>query len=133
MRLTAIAVLALLAVHCTRDDARTQQPGVKERVVAAQLLTSDCAASRLSALKVHASAAGSDCGILFIETPMVLEGAIVEAMHYGNGAYELYHGGFYQFSRARAFRGVTYKDGSGEVWFYGNVSRSEAESLRPCR
>ena len=56
-----------------------------------------------------------------------------EAMHYGTGAYGLYAGGVNQFSRDRTFRGVAYKDGSGQLWFYGNVSRAEAESLRPCR
>ena len=133
MRLTAIAALTLLIVHCTNDDGRNRRPAVKERVAAAQILASDCAASKLAALNVRASAAGSDCGVLFIETPMILEDAIVEAMHYGTGAYGLYQGGVNQFSRRRSFRGVTYKDGSGQLWFYGNVSRSEAESLQPCR
>lgn len=133
MRLTAIAVLTLLVIHCTNDDVWNRPPAIKERVVAAQLLTSDCAASRLAALNVRASAAGGDCGILFIETPVILEDAIVEAMHYGTGAYDLYRGGVNQYSRARTFRGVAYKDGSGQLWLYGNVSRSEAESLRPCK
>lgn len=133
MRLMAIAILALTIVHCSDDPRLRRREAVKERMKAAEAVTSDCAASRFASWKVHASAAGNDCGILLIETPMILEDSLIEAMHYGTGAYDLYRGGMNGFSRARAFRGVTYKDGSGQLWFYGNVSRTEAESLRPCR
>lgn len=128
-----IAVLALAIVHCGDEPHSPAREAIKEHMTAARVFTSRCAASRLASWKVRADAAGGDCGILLVETPMILEDTIVEAMHYGTGSYELYRGGVNQFSRARSFRGVAYKDGSGEVWFYGNLSRTEAESLRPCR
>lgn len=133
MRLTITALLALTIVHCSDEPQMRNRDAVKEHVVAARRFTMDCAGSRLATWNVHGSAAGNDCGILLIETPMILEDAIVEAMHYGTGAYDLYQGGVNQFSRTRAFRGVAYKDGSGQVWYFGDLSRVEAESLRPCR
>jgi hypothetical protein len=133
MRFMTIAVLALAIVHCGNDPHSRKPDAVKEHLVAARLFTSRCATSRLASWNVHAAAAGNDCGVLLIETPMILEDTIVEAMHYGTGSYDLYRGGINQFSRGRAFRGVAYKDGSGQLWLYGNLSRTEAESLRPCR
>ncbi|HEV8434128.1 MAG TPA: hypothetical protein VGR95_12000 [Thermoanaerobaculia bacterium] len=133
MRLTTIAVLTLTILHCSDGRRIPPRDAVKEHMSAARMVTKDCAASRLASWNVHASAAGRDCGILLIETPMILEDSIIEAMHYGTGAYDLYRGGVNQFSRDRTFRGVAYKDGSGQLWFYGNLSRAEAESLRPCR
>jgi len=133
MRLTTIAALALTILYCGDGPQPRPRPTVREHMSAARTVTKDCAASRLASWNVHASAAGTDCGILLIETPMILEDSIIEAMHYGTGAYGLYAGGVNQFSRDRTFRGVAYKDGSGQLWFYGNVSRAEAESLRPCR
>lgn len=133
MRLTTIALIALTIVHCSDEPRLKNRDTVREHMTAARILTNDCAASRLASWNVRARAAGSDCGVLLIETPMILEDAIVEAMHYGTGAYVLYRGGVNHYSRARAFRGVAYKDGSGQLWFYGNLSRAEAESLRPCR
>ncbi|HEX7191164.1 MAG TPA: hypothetical protein VF381_06275 [Thermoanaerobaculia bacterium] len=126
-------MIALTIIHCSDDPLLQKPEAVKEYILAARTFTSDCAASRLASWNVRASAAGTDCGILLIETPMILEDAIVEAMHYGTGAYDLYRGGVNQFNRARAFRGVAYKDGSGQLWYYGNLSRTEAESLQPCR
>jgi hypothetical protein len=133
MRLTTIALLAVTIIHCSDEPQLGKRHAVKEHMIAARHFTMDCAGSRLASWNVRGSAAGNDCGILLIETPMILEDAIVEAMQYGTGAYDLYQGGVNHFSRARAFRGVVYKDGSGQVWFFGNLSRVEAESLRPCR
>jgi hypothetical protein len=133
MRLTTIAVLALTILHCGDEPRLRKQAAAQEHIMAARTVTSDCAASRLAGWNIRASAAGNDCGILLIETPMILEDAIIEAIHYGTGVYDLYRGGVNQFSRAKAYRGVVYKDGSGQLWFFGNVSRIEAESLRPCR
>lgn len=133
MRLATIAVIALTIVHCTHEQHSGNQAAVKKHLSAARNFTNDCAASRLASWHVQGSAAGNDCGILFIETPMILEDTIVEAMHYGTGAYDLYRGGVNHFSRARGFRGVAYKDGSGQIWFFGETSQTEAESLRPCR
>ena len=133
MRLTTIAVLALAILHCGDAPRLRNREAVQQHMTAARTVTSHCAASRLAGWHVRASAAGNDCGVLLIETPKILEDAIIEAIHYGTGVYDLYDGGVNQFSRARAFRGVVYKDGSGQLWFFGNVSRSEAETLRPCR
>ncbi len=133
MRLMTIAVLALAIAHCGEKPHSPTREAAKEHMFAARILTSRYASSRLASWNVHADAAGNDCRILLIETPMILEDTIVEAMHYGTGSYELFRGGVNQFSRARAFRGVAYKDGSGQLWFYGDLSRAEAEALRPCR
>lgn len=131
MRLTITAVVALtLLIDC--DNGPVVRPDIEKHVQAARTFTTDCAASRWAGWNVRGSAAGNDCGILLIETPMILEDAIVESMHYGTGAYDLYKGGINQFSRNRAFRGVAYRDGSGQVWRYGNVSQTEVESLKPC-
>jgi hypothetical protein len=128
-----IAALALTILHCGDEPRSRTRDAATEHVSAARTMTRDCAASRLATWNVRASAAGSDCGILLIETPMILEDSIIEALHYGTDSYRLYAGGVSQFSRERTFRGVAYKDGSGQLWFYGSLSRTEAESLRPCR
>jgi hypothetical protein len=131
MRTTITALLAFtMLAHC--DQRPERGANVKQHVIAARSFTTTCAASRLAGWNVRGSAAGNDCGILLIETPMILEDAVVEAMHYGTGAYDLYKGGVNQFGRARGFRGIAYRDGSGQLWRYGNVSQTEAESLKPC-
>jgi hypothetical protein len=131
MRLMTLAVLALTIIHCSDDPHLRRSQAIKEHMAAARTFTNDCAASHLASLNVEARAAGSDCGVLLIETPRILEDAIIEAIHYGTGAYTLYPGGVNQFSRAQRFRGVAYKDGSGQLWLYGNLSVTE--ELRPCR
>ncbi|HYC60322.1 MAG TPA: hypothetical protein VEK79_12235 [Thermoanaerobaculia bacterium] len=90
------------------------------------------AQSRLARWNVHARAAGRDCAVLFVETSMILEDSMIEAMHYGAGAYDIHEGGVQQFLRERAFRGVAYKDRSGRLWTYGAVTPAEAEGLTPC-
>ena len=57
---------------------------------------------------------------------------MVEALHYGAGAYGVYDGGVQRFSRDRAFRGVAYKDSSGRIWTYGNVSVAEVAAMKRC-
>jgi len=134
MRPTTLAFIAVIAIaQCTAKEPPPAVRATKDRIAAARLFTADCARSRLAGWNVQASATGYDCSVLLIETPMILEDAIVEAMHYGIGAYDLYRGGINHFSRERAFRGVAYRDGSGQIWLYGSVSQHEAESLRPCR
>jgi hypothetical protein len=134
MRPKTLAVIAVIAIaQCTAEEPVPAARVTKTRIAAARLFTTDCGRSRLSGWNVQASATGSDCGVLLIETPMILEDAIVEAMHYGTGAYDLYRGGINHFSRERDFRGVAYRDGSGRIWLYGSVSQHEAETLRPCR
>ena len=58
---------------------------------------------------------------------------MIEAMHYGAGAYDIYDGGVQHFYRVQTFRGVAYKDGSARVWTYGAVSAAEADGIRACR
>jgi hypothetical protein len=125
---SSFALCAMLAVCCapkpvTRSDIQIRNAG---------LVTERYAQSRLSRWNVRASAAGSDCAVLFLETSVILEDAMVEAMHYGAGAYDVYDGGVQRFSREHAFRGVAYKDRSGRVWSYGAVTPAEAERLASC-
>ena len=57
---------------------------------------------------------------------------MVEAMHYGAGAYGVVDGGVQRFCRDRSFRGVAYKDSSGRIWTYGNVTAQDAATLPRC-
>ena len=102
-------------------------------VAAAQTFTHLYAKSRLSGWKVHARAASTDCSVLLVETSIVMEESMIEAMHYGSGAYDVYDGGVQRFYRDRGFRGVAYRDTTGAVWAYGDVTAREAETLAPCR
>ena len=131
IRMIVTLIAAIAIGQCTQEQT-PQRSAAKARIDAARLFTRDCSISRLSEWKVQGRAAGSDCGILLIDTQMILEDAIVEAMHYGTGAYHLYRGGINHFTHERSFRGVVYRDGSGQTWLYGEVSRDEAQTLRPC-
>ena|ERR1041385_9045787 len=133
MRLTPIAVLGLTILHCSGDSRLQNRGTIQEHMNAARTVTRDCAGSRLADWNIRASAAGSDCAVLLIETPVILEDAVIVSIHYGTRGYGVFQGGVNQFSREKTFRGVAYKDGSGQLWFYGNLSRTEAEALRPCR
>jgi len=135
---TTLAVIVLtVALSCTdrpQTDAAIQQESARRaRVHAARIFTRDCEASPLANWKLHGSAAGGDCRILLVDTSMILEDSTVEAMHYGTGSYELYAGGVLHFSRERAFRGVAYRDRTGHLWTYGEVSARETQDLQPCR
>jgi len=111
-----------------------QQPSPRQqRITAASLLTRRCAASRLEKWNIRGAAAGADCNVLLVDTSMVLEDSLVEAIHYGTGAYAVVDGGVRHFTRERAFRGVAYRDRTGHVWTYGDLSQREAEELQPCR
>jgi hypothetical protein len=135
--LPLIFVSTLTSMRCMdapRTDAAVQQQGARDaRVSAASRLTERYAASRLATWEIHGAAAGSDCRVLVIETPRVLEDSIVEALHYGTGAYAVYDGGVERFSRDRAFRGVAYRDRTRRVWTFGALTEREAEGLQPCR
>lgn len=98
---------------------------------AASSLTQRYAQSALAQWHVQGQAAGTDCGVLFVETSVMLEDALVEALHTGTGGYDVYSGGVQQYSRDRAFRGVAYRDRSRRIWRFGDVPSSEA--LTPCR
>ena len=124
---TLVLTLCLLATVCAKPTAR------EERVAAASLLTVRCAVSRLAKWNIRGRAAGADCNVLLVETTMVLEDSLVEAIHYGSGAYAVVDGGVRRFSNERAFRGVAYRDRTGHVWTYGDLTEAEAEGLQPCR
>src|SRR5687768_599899 len=98
-------------------------------VTAANVLTKRYAGSRLARWNVRASAAGMDCAVLLVETSIVLDDSLVEALHYGGGVYEVEAGGVKQFFRKSGFRGVSYRDSSGRVWSYGAVNASETKRL----
>lgn len=122
----AIAILTVLS--CTPNPATSHDLRVRD----ADLFTQRYAQSRLARWNVRASAAGKDCAVLYVETSMILEDSMIEAMHYGAGAYDIHDGGVQQFLRERAFRGVAYKDRSGRLWTYGAVTPTEAERLARC-
>jgi hypothetical protein len=128
MKTVALAIL-LLATACAPPPRSPRD----EHIAAASRLTDRCAASRLAKWNIRGTAAGADCSVLLVDTSMVLEDSLVEAIHYGTGAYKVVDGGVRLFTRERAFRGVVYRDRTGRVWTYGDLARSEAEELQPCR
>jgi hypothetical protein len=102
------------------------------RVAAARAVTQRYAHSRLESWRIRASAAGSDCDVLLVDTSVLMEDSMVEALHYGGGAYDVDGGGVERVCRARAFRGVAYRDSAARLWTYGDVTADEARTLRPC-
>lgn len=124
--MTALCLLFFITTACeTRphDDLHK----------AAILFTDRYSQSRLSKWNVRASTAGDGCDVLLVHTSIVLEDSLVEAMHYGAGAYGVFEGGVNSFYRQRSFRGVAYKDPTGRVWTFGALTLSEASDLRACR
>lgn len=127
-------LLLLTVVRCdsNRPPVHSAAPDTAHHIAAANDLTGRFSRSRLASWNIRASASGADCAVLFIEVPIVLDDSMVEAMHYGAGAYALDGAGVQRFADQRAFRAVTYEDKSRRRWAYG-VSRGEAESLAPCQ
>ncbi|HUP59650.1 MAG TPA: hypothetical protein VNA69_04445 [Thermoanaerobaculia bacterium] len=123
------ALFLLFAIGACESNRKA--PADRERVIAASALTQRYAQSPLARWNVRGRAAGADCGVLFVETAVIMEDSMVEALHYGAGVYDVYKGGVQQFSRDGAFRGVAYKDKSGRVWTFGEISA--AETSVPCR
>jgi hypothetical protein len=122
--------LAVCLIAC----APPQQPSPRqERIDAASLFTRSCEASQLAKWNIRGIAAGADCGVLLVDTSMVLDDSLTEAIHYGTGPYAVVDGGVRHFTRARAFRGVAYRDRTGHVRTYGDLMQGEAEDLQPCR
>ena len=122
-----IAGLILLTLAC-ESNRPMSSPAPRDRdarITAADMFTQRYSTSRLSKWNVRASAAGNDCSVLLVDTSVVLEDSIVEAIHYGTGAYEVYRGGVRDFYRERSFRGVAYRDPTNRVWTYGSASDSE--------
>jgi hypothetical protein len=122
------AALAAAACKSNSHQAAVQQRNVREATTFTRLYTD----SALGQWKVRAKAAGSDCGVLLVETSIIMEDAMVDALHYGAGAYDVYSGGVKEFSSERAFRGVAYRDATEKVWPYG-ITAEEAERLLPCQ
>jgi hypothetical protein len=133
---SALLFVALAGCETQAPASTPRQPVVRNTVPylrAAHRLTQRYAQSPMAGWGVRASAAGTDCKVLFIETKIILETSMVDAIHYGVAAYDFLPGGVKQFGRLNAFRGVAYKDATGYRWRYGNVSVSEAQVLKPCR
>jgi len=128
MKRMVTAILFMLSA-CNANQPPAQDLA---RRSAANALTDRYAHSALARWDVRGHAAGDDCGVLYVETEIILEDSMVEALHYGVGAYDVYRGGIRQYSRDRAFRGVAYKDGSGKVWTFGEVGPAEAGAIVPC-
>jgi hypothetical protein len=128
MTIRSLMTLALLAAMCESH----RSPSHETHIVAANAFTQRYAHSRFAGWKVRASARGRDCDVLLVETDMVMEDSMVEAMHYGAGAYGVVDGGVQRFYRDRAFRGVAYKDSSGRVWAYGDVTAQAAATMPRC-
>lgn len=106
--------------------------GQVERVRSARELTSRYEHSRFVQWHVQAKAAGDLCNVLVIQTPVVMDASMVDAMHGGKGEYDLGES-VQSFYLEAQFRGVVYLDGSRRVWTYGAVKQSEVEELEPCR
>lgn len=123
MRLLLCVVLAA-ACH--------PQPAGNVHVAAASRFTLHYRESNLSAWGIRAQAAGADCDVLVVETAIVLDDSLVEALHYGGGRYDVYGGGVQFFYRQHSFRAVAYKDVAGRFWVYGDLNRPEIGSLAPC-
>lgn len=134
----AIALLAVLpfVVACESKPPSPPPPASPPHsvhVTAAHRFTRNYAQSKLARWHVQGSAAGSDCGVLLVQTAIVMDDSMVEALHYGAGAYRVDDRGVYQFYREHSFRGVAYKDPSRKVWTYGDVNADELAALTPCR
>ncbi len=135
--ITIILALLLLFAVVTCESNRIKTPrkltAADGRIAAAHAFTRRYAQSRFSGWNIRADAAGTDCDVLFVNTSIVLDESMVEALHYGAGTYDIDGGGVQHFSRQQSFRGVAYKDRSARVWTYGAVSPAEAEAMTACR
>lgn len=90
------------------------------------------AARQLASYELNASAAGSDCRVLLIETKTGFDDELVESIQYGTGDYAAF-GGVERLAHERRFRAVVYRDHDGGLWTYGATTRNEAQSIRSCR
>jgi hypothetical protein len=144
--IAAIVLIAGTALFATRahgkSPAATQPAALNSavvprtsenvRVAAAKLLNTRYGLSRLAAWNVRVHAAGTDCRVLLVQTGVVLDDSMVEAMHYGIGSYVVYEGGVQRYYMERDFRGVVYRDASGRNSAFGSVPDSEVEALELC-
>jgi len=123
-KLVLCLTLTVCAPHPSQRDAQ---------IAAASALTERYAASTLAKWHLRGSAGGADCKVLLVDTPAVLEDSVVEAVHYGSGAYAVVDGGVRRFARERGFRAVVYRDPTARIWTYGDLAQGEADGLQPCR
>lgn len=136
MRAKWIVTAVLTLAACTRNpDAAAQRGTVAAAPVNVKRVAADLAAqysqSQLKDWKLEVMATGSDCRVLFVKTPVIMEESMVEGLHYGVAAFQVREGGIEKYYREHEFRGVTYQDGSGHRWRFGDVG--EAEIFAPCR
>ena len=124
-----ILILIALLLAC---ESHPTPSAADRRVAAAREVTHRYARSRLGPWNLRASAAGRDCDVLLVDTSIIMEDSMVEALHYGGGAYDVDGGGVERVCRVRAFRGVAYKDAVARVWTYGEITPDEAQKLRRC-
>lgn len=120
------ALVMLIALAACSSDSRDVH------ITAATAFTQHYSQSRLGKWNVRASAVGADCGVLLVEAAIIMDDSMVDAMHHGTGAYDVYPGGVHQFSQERSFRAIAYRDPSGRVWTYGPVPASDPNALAPC-
>lgn len=118
----ALTLLLLIACHGSGD----------RRITAASALTQQYAQSDFARWNIRATAAGQDCRVLLVETSIVMDEAMVEAMHRGTGPYAVKGRGLQHFSRDSAFRAVVYRDPTGRVWPYGDLGAENARAVPPC-
>ena len=130
MTLRCLMLLALLAATCDSHPARTAKRNA--HVAAANVFTQRYVRSRFATWNVRASARGRDCDVFFVETGVIMEDSMVEAMHYGAGFYGVIEGGVQRFSRDRSFRAVAYRDSSARIWTYGAITARDAATLKRC-
>lgn len=140
MRATFIVAMLVVCAGCTSEPAtpatitKTTQveaiPGKERRIRVAAYVTREYAGSRLKEWDIRGRATGNDCRVLFIETPAIMERSMVEAMHYGRGTYSVLDRSIDDLYRQNTFRGVAYRDGSGTVMTFGDITSEEVEP--PC-
>lgn len=118
-----VSLLLLSVLACHRPDAH---------VAAAGTLTRRYSQSKFEKWNVRARAAGRDCRVLLVETSIILDDSMVEAMHYGAGNYAVDGRGLQHFSRENAFHGVVYRDRTDRLWTYGDLSPEESRSIAVC-
>lgn len=123
MRITLITLLALGACG---DNPR------EAHINAASHFTRHYSQSRLGRWNVRASAAGADCSVLLVEASIVMDDFMVDAMHHGTGAYDVYTGGVQQFANERGFRSVAYRDPRHRVWSFGSPVVRDSNPIAPC-
>jgi hypothetical protein len=129
MKQATIAGLLMLYVAC---DANPRPATGQDHVRAADTFN-EKAKSELAPWRFHAWAAGSDCSVLYVETPVALEESLIEGVHYGATSSRFCDGGVQRFAYDRRFRGTVYKDRAGRLFTFGDVTEAEAATFRKCR